>query len=140
MVNYPFRFKRPKFSSRFIEDWAILHPSPETRENELDHPLISCRKWYDNIWRIERRPREAGPCCTQHFQNGGFLAIRKPFRSLFASRFSCVMFDFVVCNGIPARIKVSKEDGGIWTSSNTRCKQRHFFWKNPARWRDGTQN
>ena len=62
------------------------------------------------IWRIERRPREAGPCCTQHsirFQNGGFLAIRKPFLSLFA-----LIFDFVVCNGIPARIKFPKRMEG----------------------------
>ena len=94
-------FKRPKFSSRFIEDWAILHPSPEKKRRYLSPEMI---------WRIERRPREAGPCCTQHsirFQNGGFLAIRKPFLSFFA-----LIFDFVVCNGIPARIKFPKRMEG----------------------------
>ena len=91
-------FKRPTFSSLKIERFYIHHRKQE-------RSLLP-----EMIWRIERRPREAGPCCTQHsirFQNGGFLTIRKPFLSLFA-----LIFDFVVCNGIPARIKFPKRMEG----------------------------
>ena len=93
-------FKRPKFSSRFIEDWAILHPSPETREISLAGNDMKNRTTTERSWALLYP-------ALHRFQNGGFLAIRKPFLSLFA-----LIFDFVVCNGIPARIKFPKRMEG----------------------------